>query len=292
MCSHHCARLAIGLLLAVAVGGCAFPDATDPNTYPYRLQEDQQVQPFIPVDLEGDGRDERIIRWRRDEHTGSPNAVVLATLDRRTIQQINYAGTVVGRIQALDLDSDGTLEVLVPLVRNDSLYLSIVSATGRKQGQLLITSGEPREEPEGTLPWDPRVRYATMVDATGDGRAELVVAAVTRYACLPRGVWVFSWPERRLLGKKVVGALITGEQHISNFDEDPPLELFFTSSASDNGAVAGGLDDQHAHIGAFELRGTPQLEWTRTLGDIWSSARSSGSHSRSTAASSRTRPMR
>ena len=267
-------RLVVWLLLVFAGGsGCALPDATDPNTYPYRLETDRDVRPFMPVDLEGDGRHERVFRWIRDGRTGSPNAVVLATLGGRTIQQVNYAGTVVDRIETLDLDSDGTRELLVPILRNDSLYISIVSAEGRKQGRLFVTSGQPRQEPEGALPWDPGVRYAAMVDATGDGRAELVVVAVTRYAQLPRGVWVFAWPGRQLLGKHVVGALISGDRYVGNFDEDSYGELFFTSAASDNGAVAGGLDDQHAYIGAFELRGTPRLEWTRKLGNIWSSAR-------------------
>ena len=273
MAPRYSARIVAWILLAAAIGGCTLPDATDPNIYPYQLAERQEVEAFMPVDLEGDGRDERIVTWRREGANSSPDAVVLATLDRRTIQQVNYAASVTDRVQALDLNSDGTLEIVVPLVRNDSLFLSIVSAEGRKQGQLFVTSGAPRTEPEGTLPWDPAVRYATMLDVTGDGRAELVVAVVTRYARLPRGVWVFSWPERQLLGQQVVGAMITGDQYASNFDDDGFIELFFTSAASDNGAVAGGLDDQHAYIGAFELRGTPRLEWTREMGDIWSAAR-------------------
>lgn len=267
----------IGLLLViVSCGACtASYEAPDPEALPYRFVEQREAAPFHPVDLQGDGQDERVLRWRRRGSNTAPDAVVLATLDRRTIQQVNYAATVVDRIQFLDLDNNGVLEVLVPIVRNDSLYVSIVAADGRKVDRLFVTTGRPRVEPEGTMPWDPALMAAFMADATNDGDPELILTVKTRYARLPRGVWVFAWPEKKQLGKQVVGTMINTppHQHLGNFDEDEHPELFFTSTASDNGAEAGGLDDRHAYVGAFELSASPRLQWHRAVGGIWSSMR-------------------
>ncbi len=264
----------VGLLLVIiGCGACTAPhQAPDPEALPYRLEPQQEGTPFYAADLQGDGRDERVLLRKRSGDDTAPNAVVLTTLGRRTIQQVNYAATMVDRIQFLDLDSNGVLEVLVPIVRNDSLYVSIVSADGRKMDRLFVTTGRPRVEPEGTMPWDPAVTGAFMADATNDGNPELILTVKTRYAQLPRGVWVFTWPEQQRLGQQVVGAMIN-QEHLGNFDDDAHPELFFTSSASDNGAEAGGLDDRHAYVGAFELGASPRLQWHRAVGGIWSSMR-------------------
>ena len=200
----------------------------------------------------------------------------LSTLTRRTIQQVNYAATVVPDLQFVDLNTDGTLEILVPILRNDSLYVGVVSADGRKQDRFFVTAGQPRQEPEGEIAWDPWVTAAFMRDVTQDGAAELILGVTTRYAQQPRGVWVFSWPDAQLLGQVEVGAYLKldegDEAYVDDFDGDGRLELFFTSSASDNGGRAGGLSDRHAYVGAFELGATPRLDWHRRVGNIWSSA--------------------
>jgi DNA-binding NarL/FixJ family response regulator len=71
-----------------------------------------------------------------------------------------------------------------------------------------------------------------------------------------------------------VGAFIRPESwHLGHFDDDFHPELFFTSAASDNGAAAGGLDDRHAYIEAFELSAPPRLQWHREVGGIRAGAR-------------------
>lgn len=61
-------------------------------------------------------------------------------------------------------------------------------------------------EPEGTLPWDPRVVDFHLVDSDRDGRDHLVTVVSTAYARLCREIFVHRLPDDELMGQAIVRA--------------------------------------------------------------------------------------
>jgi signal transduction histidine kinase len=258
----------------VGVGCAASDEELDPTHYPGQLHQVDEDGPVEYVDLDGDGTDERILYHDPETPAISREgraSLILRTLNNRTIDQVNFSGAL-GRLHFADFEDDGRLEILVPVVRSDSLFLHVVDSQGRKQGRFFVTTGTPRVEPEGTMPWDPNVSDVFLSDVNGDGSPELVTLANTYYAQLPRGVWVHDLEQGVLLGEQVIGAAIR-RGFVEDVDDDPYPELVFSTGSPNNGAVAGGMDDQHAYIAAFELSVAPRVQWKREMGGLWTNAR-------------------
>lgn len=240
-------------------------DSVRPEALPTQF-EHVRTGRGTPVDLNGDGTDEHLVRVSQN---GLPspqkfNALLLESGSRTVIDQVNYAHPI-GQPHTADVTGDGAKEVFVPLVRNDSLFLSIVTADGTKRNQIYVTEGAPRQEPSGTLPWDPMVKDVFWTDTDGNGTRELLTLVQTRYARLPRGVWIHELPSGQLLGKKVVGAPLD-RYKLGNFDDDPHRELLVAAGAPNNGAKAGGMSDKHAYIYAFNLGRPPSVQWKHKTG--------------------------
>lgn len=259
-------RILATILLGLSVASCQMPsDSVRPEALPTRF-EHVHTGRGTPVDLNGDGIDEHLVRISQN---GLPspqkfNALLLESGSRTVIDQVNYAHPI-GQPHTADITGDGTKEVFVPLVRNDSLFLSIVTADGTKRNQIYVTEGTPRREPDGILPWDPKVKDVFWTDTDGNGTRELLTLVQTRYARLPRGVWIHELPSGRLLGKKVVGAAL--DQHeLGNFDDDSHRELLVAAGAPNNGANAGGMSDKHAYVYAFDLGHPPSVQWKQKTG--------------------------
>lgn len=266
------------LLLITLLGACRTPSApVRPKALPYQFKPVQEMSPFVPADLDGNGTDEKLRRVST-QSTGpsqpsSPtkNALLLETQSGKVIEQVNYAHPI-QRPHPLDVTGDGTLEIIVPFVRSDSLFFSIVTADGTKRNQLYVTKGEPRQEPDGTLPWDPVVRDVFWTDTDGNGTRELLTLVQTYYARLPRGVWIHDLPSGRLLGKCVVGAPLDWWE-LGDFDDDPHQELLVAAGAPNNGAQAGGMSDRYTYLYAFDLGHPPSVQWKREMGSPFLRAR-------------------
>ena len=261
------------ILSGVLLAACTSP-SLDLDHLPFRLEEVRELgqrelgQHVQVVDLDGDGRDEIINRlfgtWPEAD-----NAVVLKNSEGRYIAQANYQGLVNNPVHTLDYDGDGIDEILIPYIRRDSLFVSLIRRDGTKLFHFFLTDGKPRQEPDGVLPWDVVVRKFYLEDVNQDARKELVTVVSTGYSRLPRGVLVHTLPEGRLLGKSIIGAL-PENSFTGDFDGDGIRELVLGTFAADNGAVAGGLDDRHAYLIVFELGATPEISWMREVGGLGS----------------------
>lgn len=98
------------------------------------------------------------------------------------------------RPTAIDLDGDDLFEVLMPYVRDDSLFVRIVDREGRDlyPNSLFLASGEPRLDDNGEeLPWMTGAPQFYMEDVDG-GTGELVSVISSGFAGVPRGVLVHS----------------------------------------------------------------------------------------------------
>jgi hypothetical protein len=248
------------LLLLAALFGCGSTDGLpDADALPYRLTLVQDVHQAIAGDLDADGEDELIYWYAPGQMLpGSFMAVVLARHTGEVVEQVNFDGHVRG-VLLRDLDGDGRPEILVQLIRNDSLFLSVLGQRGEKLRTFFVTSGRARVEPEGTIPWDPNIVNAFVTDVDGVDGDELVLLVFTGYARLPRGVFVHALPDGRRLGEAIVGAgPIDGI--LGDFDDDSRPELVVAAIARNNGADAGGFDDSKGHLLLFTLSPTPNVE--------------------------------
>lgn len=250
-------------LATVWIAGCG--DTPDPRALPYRLvEENSSHAPAAAVDLDGDGADEIVFRYTPSQmDPGGMTALWLRRPDGRTINQINFDGLVLPP-SFLDMDDDGRPEIVAPVLRGDSLFVTASTGSGTKLFSFLLTTGVPRVETDGVLPWDPQVHEMLLTDVDGDGVRDLVTVVLTGYARHPRGVFAHRVPTGELIGSAVVGAQFR-ETVIDDIDGDGDLEILAITRATENGARAGGLDDSHAYLLEFELSPRPRVSRWREI---------------------------
>jgi len=257
-------HLLVGVFL-VFVSGCVSP--FDPDTHPNRLEPVDQRSTYRPVDLDGDGRDERVRKGQLPN--GKEESVIIKSLSGRATAQVHFAGEIIS-LQFLDLTQNGDLEIVAAVVKEDSLFYNVVSAVGEKLHRFHVLSGEPRQEPGGTIQWDLRGAYIRRADVLGDGTPELISFFRTGYARQPRGVWIHTYPEGEQVGRQRIGGLVRGDFYFGDIDEDTVSEWIFGTIATNNGAEAGGMRDDRAYLGAIEAGASPHVEWSREIGETFS----------------------
>ena len=261
--------LATCFLGLAAMSGCV--PADHPIAYPMRVTVDRHLSGQAwALDIDSDGDDELVASHRdsgvrRDGLPGPSASLLHFDHDDSVLGQSNFPGRLLPPHSA-DVTSDGVPELLVPTLRGDSLFVSFVSGAGEKLGGILLATGRPRSEPDGELPWDPRVRAMRMVDVDGDGEDELVTILQTAFARLPRGIVVHDVRTGDREGAVIVGAPPIA--HLwSDFDGDGHVEVLAASAPTKNGAVAGGLSDSLGHLMHFELAPQASMAWSRPSGD-------------------------
>ncbi|MFQ6115544.1 MAG: PAS domain-containing sensor histidine kinase, partial [bacterium] len=124
-------------------------------------------------------------------------------------------------------------------------------------------------EKGGLIPWDPNVKNFHLVDLDKDGRKELITVVFTGLARLPRGVLVHTYPEGKLIGKKIIGAALDGS-YLGDYDHDGYFELVVQTVAPRNFTYYGGFDDEHSYILVFKLDPVPRIIWWKKMGELWS----------------------
>jgi|GEM_PF-1697751 len=239
-----------------SVGTDAFPDAI-------RMLE-QFRGPVSVSDLDRDGFDEIVVRTERPfEPTRDMSVVVLHRQDGTVIDQVNYDGQA-GTPRFRDVDGDGTMEILVPVVRHDSLFVVAADLNGRKRFGFFVAAGAPRTEPEGELAWDPRVVDFHVVDGGAGRPPKLVTILMTGFAREPRGVFVHALPEGTPLGMAPIGGFVHQSAARSS-EPGGPETLLLSTLATNNGAAAGGFDDHHTYLIEMALTNGPHVVRSREM---------------------------
>ncbi|NBC18257.1 MAG: PAS domain-containing protein [Bacteroidetes bacterium] len=262
-------RLGLIVTCATMLLACGSP-TLDPDELPYRLEKVRDFGLYTQTaDLDGDGKDEVLLYHTPSADLGGVEALWLKNHDGQTIEQVNYEGRLLPA-HVLDVMGDERQEILLPFIRSDSLFLSVLDAHGQKRLSFFLTRGAPRKEPAGTIPWDPFVQRFFVSDLDGDGQQELITILSTGLARSPRGVFVHRLPEGTLVGAKTVGAFLSGKSVLDDLDGDGKLELVVATFAPNNGASEGGFDDQHSYLIVFQFTPAPRIVWSREQGNRWS----------------------
>lgn len=258
------AMLAVSLGLILTLPSCMSAD--DPRRLPFLIDiRHERAGQFWALDIDGDSRDEvvgRMIAPRPIGEPGPASALLFVDDDGTTLDQTNYDGLVL-RPRAADVTGDGVPEVLAPLQRHDSLFMSIASSRGRKIGSFLIMTGNPRLEPDGALPWDPQVMELWTADLDADGSPELVSSVSTAFARAPRGVMIHDLPSGQPLGTSLQGTGGPLARVLSDFDHDGVPELLVATMKTMHGARTPGFDDSHSYLLYYELFPGVELAWSR-----------------------------
>lgn len=253
--------LQIFCILAVLACSCSSPKSTllQPQKQPYQFQSSQTFlgDNMILLDLDGNGFTEiiSITNPLNVELTGS--FMLLMTFEGKTIEQANFAGRILDTVYPVDYEGDGILEIMVPFVRHDSLFVSFVNHRGEKMFYFFLTDGKPRIEEDGVLPWDPYIRGCYIRDLNNDGAKELITVISTGYARMPRGVLVHSLPDGKFIGHFMVGSP-PRDNFLDDFDGDGKPELLCFGTAPNNGVNVGGFDDQNSYLMLFDFTPIPQ----------------------------------
>ena len=248
--------------IILIIVSCSSPKTTllqqDKQPYKFKNIRNFTSDDIILTDLDGSGFTEIITMnvAAANQHSGS--YLQLLTFEGKIIEQINYPGKIIDSIYVLDYNDDGIQEILVPFVRNDSLFVSFVDAHGEKLFYFFLINGKPRIEDGGTFDWDPQVRGFYIHDLDNDGVKELITVITTGYARLPRGILVHSLPQGNLIEKSIVGSP-PRDNFLDDFDGDGQVEMLCLGGSPNNGANAGGFDDRHSYLIMFDFAPQPQV---------------------------------
>ncbi len=252
----------IFLLLLVYSCSSQKSEALHPDKQPYKFKNilDLKVDGLMLADLDGNGFTEMMAVDTSLAAGQTRFYIQILTFEGKIIEQINYPGRIIDSIFFLDYEDDGILEILVPFVRNDSLFVSFVNARGEKLFYFFLINGKPRFEDGGSFKWDPQLRGFYIHDVDNDGVKELITVVTTGYARLPRGILVHSLPHGELIGKSIIGSP-PRDNFLDDFDGDGQLEILCFGTAPNNGASAGGFDDKHSYLILFDI--TPVIRVAR-----------------------------
>ncbi|NOY59119.1 MAG: hypothetical protein GXO75_09320 [Calditrichaeota bacterium] len=238
----------------------------DPRSYPFKVQKITQLAAYsYSVDLEGDGWSEIITANPTRSGKIAPNIIISSSF-LGVLEQINFRGELILPLYFLDVNADGKQEILVPIVRNDSLLIRFVSHKGKKLKAIYLTAGKPRIDDGDTLSWDPKISAISLLDVNRDVEKDLVVILCTGLARYPRGIFAYNLQSGELLGKRLMGAAVE-KLFIDDFDRDGTEDMIIASGAPNNGAVAGGLNDSTSYLLSFNTAIPFELNWQRETGN-------------------------
>ncbi len=240
-----------------------------PEYFPYQFQLIERLpDPVIFVDPDNNQVLD-IITYEAHEVNGTFANVKLMDLSTSIKFQKNYFDkdvTITASVNSLNLNSDATKEILVPIYKSDSLFMSVLSMNGDSLNTIFLAERRPRYKDGALVDWMPRVLYSDFFDLEQDHKKELITVLITGHALYPRGVFVHSYPEGELIGRTIIGAQ-PRTVFFDDFDNDDKQEMVIHTSAPYNGAQGSGLTDRVPYVLLFEFNPAPVLVDSLVLGD-------------------------
>jgi signal transduction histidine kinase len=258
-------------LFSLWVYSCTPSPNYDPPAQPYAFERLYSREPNLSYqDLDNDGFEEKIARQTNydSDSAACVSSMILRSHNDQIIGQANVASLGFGTLWFLDMENDGKKEIVSPFMRHDSLFVIGVNQRGEKLFSFFLCRGQSRRRSDGAITTDIAPFQFYFADVDHDTRPELVSLVAAGLTLAPRGVFIHSIPEGRLLSAKFAGAAFRNS-HLGDFDGDGVPEILVITSTPNNGAAAGGFDDRHAYLINFKLSLPIEITRSREIADDW-----------------------
>lgn len=227
-----------------------------------------EMADFQLADIDGDGLNEFI------ELFNNRRGYITRELTRErligpAVEQANFLYHI-SAITPVDIDSIPGFEIAVVLRDDagDSLWVEIVSGLDPKQVYCrteAVCGKNISDRGSHHIPgWDGQVAKCYFDDLDGDGALEIIVPVTVSFDLYPRGIYVYSYPEGKLLWKFLTAG-VPLFMSFADADGDGLRETYFKTWACFNGAEVDGRSDTAAY--AFALSHTGEIIWMTNLGD-------------------------
>ena len=222
---------------------------------PYRLElvkilSTLKNEYFIPVDLDGDGKDEIIVRRTGNE---KPNVISLKRFEDNNVGfQANYYGLLISDPTFFDLDGNGNKEIIFSEVKSDTTFIHVLNNKGDSVFSIKGVTN-PKIRPRD---WVCEINACNHLDVNNDGWKDLLLIVHTGYAYQPRGLFAFDVYNKKYIWRYKTGFHVQTPQLI-DINNDGQREILLGSSSPDNseGMVIKGTDDRHTYLSVIDLQG-------------------------------------
>lgn len=167
-------------------------------------------------------------------------------------------------VDAVDIDSDGELEVIARERAGDSAFLLIFTKDGRLEERMKVLRGTDIND---SGDWDGFFGFKGAVDLNGDGKKELFLSAGTSFDLEPRGVFVIDPSSGKELWHYWVG-FYPSDIKFDDLDADGDLEIVMGGASPANGGQMNGTDDIHTYVFVLDHQG--RHLWSKQIGGVFS----------------------
>ena len=143
---------------------------------------------------------------------------------------------------ALDVNADGTLEITMSYVRDDTVFAAVFDHAARPMAEVPVFTkrDSPKIHLESPPEWIPGIPPEDTLDCNGDRYPELICVGGCGYWAYPRGIWAIDWVHKRVLWHYAAGAKF--EDAVTIRDSDGVNRIV---AASNSGA--GGIPYNKTH---------------------------------------------
>lgn len=259
--------ISLMLLFGILSSGCHQPGGSDMSTrenFPYFFKVQKKIDRDSYIfDLDHNGEDEFVVLGNKNFEFNAPSRIHIRDHEYALIEQVNFNGKL-QRPYAIDWNEDGFNEILMPYVKNDSLFIRILNWRGKKLKDGFMLSADNFPDRNRSYPWTGQIKYLLWYDLDRDEKQELILIMSEGYARAPRGVFVYDGESLIPRWRFEVGPAINNEPCLIDLNNDGYLEIMFSSSAPGNGYQVNGSDDDHSYLFLLDYSGN--LIWRRLFG--------------------------
>ena len=243
-------------IVAANIGCNIFPFKKDPFTkpFPFTLKEEETLTSFgIFYDLNQDGYDEFITMQNSYNLLKDVTRLIINYHNSDVRRETNFSG-IMKQPFIFDWTGNGIKEVLVPYVRNDSLFIKIIDFDGKTLVDTFLLYGKTLYEDGTTLNWLGTITKMCYKDIDNDGLEELIVFPTEGRAKNPRGVIVFDGTTFKEKWQYLIGPP-PNTPHVFDFNNDGFMEFLIPTSAPENDNIKNGMDDKHSYLLMLDHKG-------------------------------------
>ncbi|HEX9973653.1 MAG TPA: histidine kinase dimerization/phospho-acceptor domain-containing protein, partial [bacterium] len=246
----------------------SFTDPFEHGPFPYKFQ----IQKRIDVDsyffdLDHNGEDEFVQLGNKNFEFSTPSRIQIRDHDYALIEQVNFNGKL-KRPFSIDWNEDGIDEILMPYLRNDSLFIRILTWRGKTLKDACILAADNFPDLNRNYTWTGTIKSLLWHDLDRDEKKELILFISEGYARAPRGVFVYDGDTLILRWKFEIGPMIQTESCLIDSDQNGYPKILFPTSAPNNGYEKNGTDDQHSYLFSLDYQG--KLSWLKEFGERYS----------------------